>query len=166
MVKTSAVWLEGLALERRLRELDGPGREEPVGFDGPRLAAKVNALAGLLEESFPSAVSVDDPLSDWQDSATFTHVTVDGAANRTSANLVICISRYGDLCFIALETPGEYTREEFDALVDPEDLRPMTAALDALDFTVTPEESLWGRYDGPIVMDYPSWLERYFGYPL
>ncbi|QHC58650.1 hypothetical protein [Rathayibacter sp. VKM Ac-2760] len=166
MVETSAVLWEGTALERRLRELDGPGRDEPVDFDGPRLAAKVNALAALIEESFPGAVSVDGPLRDWQDSATFTHVTVDGAANRTSADLVICISRHGDLCFIALERPGAYSREEFDALADPEDLRPMTAALEALDFTVAREESLWSRYDGPLVMSHPSWLERYFGYPL
>ncbi|TDX79020.1 hypothetical protein EDF35_2245 [Rathayibacter sp. PhB151] len=160
------MWLEGTALERRLREMDGPGREEPVDFDGPRLAAKVNALAELLEQSFPGAVSVGDPLRDWQDSATFTQVTVNGAANRTSANLVVCISRHGDLCFLALETPGAYSREEFDALVEPEDLRPMTAALEALDFTVAAEESLWDRYDGPIVMSHPSWHERYFGYPL
>ncbi|PPF11438.1 MULTISPECIES: hypothetical protein [unclassified Rathayibacter] len=160
------MWLEGIALERRLRELDTPGPgDEPVDFDGQRLAAKVDALVALLDESFPRAVTADRPW-EWQDSATFTHVTVDGAANRTSANLVICISRHGDLCFIALEAQEAYTREEFDALVEPEDLSSILAALDTVNFTVTAEETLWARYDGPRVMSNSSWIERYFGYPI
>ncbi|PPH31284.1 hypothetical protein [Rathayibacter sp. AY1F9] len=166
MEDTSSMWLEGAALERRLREMDDPAApERPIDFDGPRLAAKVDALAALLEKSFPGAVSVDDSWS-WQDSATFTQMTVNGAATRTTADLVVAISQHGDLCFIALERPGAYSREEFDALVEPEDLQPITAALEALDFAVAAEESLWGQYDGPIVMSNPSWQERYFGYPL
>lgn len=155
-----------MALERRLRELDcSRNPDEPDDFDGPRLATKVSALAALLEKSFPCAVTVDRPLELWQDSATFTHVTVNAVANRTSANLVVCISRHGDLCFIALEAPEAYSREEFDSLVDPQDLALIMAALETLNFTVAPEESLWDRYDGPIAMSQPSWIQRFFGYP-
>lgn len=164
MEDTSSMWLEGVALERRLREMDDPAAlEQPIDFDGPRLAAKVEALAALLEKSFPGAVSVDDPWG-WQDSATFTQVTVDGASTHTTANLVVAISQHGELCFIALERPGAYSREEFDALVESEDVAAIAAALDALDFTVAPEELLWARYDGPSPASPPDWQERYFGY--
>lgn len=157
--------IDGVELWALLYKLDDPAHlEAPQGFDWKAARRQFDGLVARLNTAFQTTCETDRSI---EDASYHAEVTVPAGATATGGNLVVRVSNFGNLAVLALENPGAYDQEEFDALVHQSDLTRIYECLDEGDYTLVAEAPLWEPYDGRVtawvfLSSKPSWWIRYF----
>jgi len=161
------VRIDGVKLWALLYELDDPAHlETPQGFDWEAARRQFDGLVARLNAAFQTTCATDRSI---EDASYHVEVTVPADATATEVDLVVRVSNFGNLAVLALENPGAYDQEEFDALVHESDLTRIYECLDEGGYILVPEAPLWEPYDGRVpgsvfLPSKPSWWIRYFDY--
>ncbi|WP_159705613.1 hypothetical protein [Arthrobacter sp. 18067] len=150
-----------------LHQLDDPVHlEAPQGFESEAARRQFDGLVVRLNAAFGTVCGADRGV---QDATHHAQVIVPADATATGRNLVVRVSNFGSLAVLALENPGAYDQQEFDALVHESDVARISESLDEGNYILIPEEPLWKPYDGCVparvfLPSKPSWWLRYFDY--
>ncbi|WP_066376237.1 hypothetical protein [Herbidospora mongoliensis] len=153
-------------LTELLRRLDDPEWPEwPKGYDRHATGALFERLVARLKAGFGASCPAE---RDTQDSSEYGRVEVPAHATVCGERIVVSVSKFGSLAFVAADNPGAFlgTREARDeGALDAGDLAKVERALTELGYVVVPEELLTSDYDGPTAVrsGRPSWWDRYFG---
>ena len=127
-----------------LHQLDDPAHlETPQGFDREAVRRQFDSLVSRLTTAFGTACGADRSV---QDATYHAQVIVPADATATGRNLVVRVSNFGNLAVLAIENPGAYDQEEFDALVHKNDVARISKSLDEGNYIFIPEAPSWKPY--------------------
>jgi hypothetical protein len=159
--------MDGDSMWALLRSLDDPQNlEHPAGYDHVATRRRFDQLVSQLEKDFSCRCNTD---RDIEDASLHARLNVPSEVTDTGDDIVVCVSNFGDLAAIAVTNPGVWSHSEFETILAPRDADRLYGALDALGYTVVPEDALWADYDGPsaIAVDLriaSTWWTRFFDY--
>ncbi|WP_228559173.1 hypothetical protein [Catenulispora pinisilvae] len=153
-----------------LKRLDDPDwLVSPRGYNPTAMVESFAALVHGLDVSFETRCATDTEI---QDSSEYARVEVPAEATVRETRIIVSISKFGSLAFVAAENPGAFlgtAHAQAEGELDAGDLAKVEQALADSGYVVVPEELLTSRYYGPSHLRKmspsfpPTWWDRYFG---